>query len=77
MILQKYLNQEQLFKVCLSVNSRSNLMLSWEMPSKNIFFAYFASIMGTLKGSSGQFFNFSIQSQNFTVGLTGPNLQWV
>ena len=26
-------------------------------------------IMGTLKGSTGRFFNFSAQSQNFTGGL--------
>ena len=77
MILQKYLNQEQLFKVCLSVNSRSNLYAQLGNALQKHFFAYFASIMSTLKGSTGQFFNFSIQSQNFTVGLTGPNLQWV
>ena len=49
-------------------------MLSWEMPSKNIFFAYSALIMGTLKGSTSQFFNFSAQSQNFTGGSNGPDL---
>ena len=36
-----------------------------------IFFAYSAFIMGTLKGSTGQIFNFSTQSQNFTVGSNG------
>ena len=30
--------------------------------------------MDTLKGSTDRFFNFSAQSQNFTGGLTGPNL---
>ena len=29
------------------------------------FFAYPALIMDTLKGSTGRFFNFSAQSQNF------------
>ena len=29
------------------------------------FFAYSALIMGTLKGSTGRFFDFSVQSQNF------------
>ena len=28
--------------------------------------------MGTLKGSTGRFFNFSAQSQDFTGGLTDP-----
>ena len=27
--------------------------------------------MGTLKGSTGQIFNFNTQSQNFTVGSNG------
>ena len=44
------------------------------MPSKNTFFAYSVLIMGTLKGSIGQFFNFSAQSENFTGGLNGPDL---
>ena len=44
------------------------IMLGWEMPYKNIFFAYSAFIMGTLKGSTRQFFNFSAQSQNFIGG---------
>ena len=48
-------------------------MLSWEMPSKNIFFPYSALIMGTLKGSTGRFFNFSAQSQNFTGDSNGPD----
>ena len=38
------------------------------------FFAYFALIMGTLKGSSGRFFNFSAQGQDFTGGLNGHDL---
>ena len=50
------------------------IMLSWKMPSKNIFFGYSALIMDTLKESTGRFFNFSAQSQNFTGGSAGPNL---
>ena len=38
------------------------------------FFAYSALIMGTLKGSTSRFFNFSAQSQNFTGGLNRPDL---
>ena len=38
------------------------------------FFAYSALTMGTLKGSTSQFFNFSAQSQNFTGGSNGPDL---
>ena len=49
-------------------------MLIWEMPSKKMFFTYSALIMGALKGSTGRFFHFSAQSQNFTVGSTGPDL---
>ena len=49
------------------------IMLSYEMPPKT-FFAYSALIMGTLKGSTGWFFNFSAQSQNFTGGSNGPDL---
>ena len=30
--------------------------------------------MGNLKGSTGQFFNFSAQNQNFTGRLPGPDL---
>ena len=40
----------------------------------NTFFAYSALIMGTLKGSTSRFFNFSAQSQNFTGGLNRPDL---
>ena len=43
-------------------------MLSWEMPSKNIF-VHSTLIMGTLRGSIRQFFNFSAQSQKFYRGL--------
>ena len=50
-------------------------MLSWEMPSKNIFFTCSALIMGTLKGSTDRFFNFGAQSQNFTGGSDGPDLR--
>ena len=39
-------------------------MLIWKI-------AYSAFIMGTLKGSTGQNFNISTQSQNFTVGSNG------
>ena len=49
------------------------IMFNWEMASKNIF-TYSALILGTLKSSSSQFFNFSAQSQNFTGGLNGPDL---
>ena len=34
-------------------------------------FAYFALIMGILKGFTDRFFNFNAQSQNFAGGLTG------
>ena len=37
-------------------------------------FAYSALIMGTLKGSTDRFFNFSAQSQNFAGGSYGPDL---
>ena len=37
------------------------------------FFTYSALIVGTLKGSTGRFFNFSAQSQNFTGGSNGPD----
>ena len=30
--------------------------------------------MGTLKGSTGRFLNFSAQSHNFTGGSNGPDL---
>ena len=30
--------------------------------------------MGTLEGATGQFFDFSAQSQHFTGGLAGPEL---
>ena len=36
-------------------------------------FVYSALIVGTLKGFTGRFFNFSAQSQNFAGGLTGPD----
>ena len=48
-----------------------NIMLSWEMPSKT-FFAYPDLIIGTLKGSTDQCFNFSAQSQHFTVVRLDP-----
>ena len=47
------------------------IILSWAMPSKNTFFSYSAFIVGTWKGSTGRFFNFSFQSQNFTGGSNG------
>ena len=46
-------------------------MLSWEMPSKT-FFAYPDLIIGTLKGSTDQCFNFSTQSQHFTAVRLDP-----
>ena len=41
---------------------------------QNYCFAYSTLIMGTLKGSTGQFFNFIAQSQNFTGSPNGPDL---
>ena len=46
-------------------------MLSWEMTSKT-FFAYPDLIIGTLKGSTDQCFNFSAQSQHFTAVRLDP-----
>ena len=46
------------------------------MPSEFFFFVVFensALIMDTLKGSTGLFFGFSTQRQNFTGGPTGPD----
>ena len=40
------------------------------------FFAYSALIMGTLKGSTGRFFNVSAQSQNFTGDSAGPDVPY-
>ena len=48
-------------------------MLNLKYPPKT-FFAYSALKMDTLKGSTGRFFNFSAQNQNFTGALIGPNL---
>ena len=47
------------------------IMLSLAMPYENIFFSYSAFIVGTWKCSTGLFFNFSVQSQNFTGGSNG------
>ena len=52
---------------------RHTIMLSWEMPSKNVF-CLFCFDNVTLKGSTSQFFNFSAQSQNFTGSSNGPDL---
>ena len=41
---------------------------------KKTFFTYSTLIMGTLKGSTGQLFNFSAQSKNLTGALNGPDL---
>ena len=49
-------------------------MPSSGMPSKNTFFAYSALILSFLKGSTSRFFNFSAQSQTFTVRLNAPDL---
>ena len=38
------------------------------------FIAYSAFIMGTLKGTTGRFFNFSAQSQKITGSSNGPEL---
>ena len=46
-------------------------MLSWEMPSET-FFAYPDFIIGTLKGSTDQYFNFNAQSQHFTAVRLDP-----
>ena len=45
------------------------------MPSEFFFFFFenSALIMDTLKGSTGLFFSFSTQRQNFTGGPTGPD----
>ena len=38
------------------------------------FIAYSAFVMGTLKGTTGRFFNFSAQSQKITGSSNGPEL---
>ena len=45
--------------------SRSNHYAQLGNALQKHFFAYSALIMGTLKGSTGRFFDFSVQSQNF------------
>ena len=56
------------------IYSRPHYYAQLGNPLQTHFFAYSALIMGILKGSVGQFFNFIAQSQNFTGGLAGPNL---
>ena len=51
-------------------NSRSHHYAQLGNALQKHFLAYSALIMGTLKGSTGRFFYFSAQSQNFTAGLT-------
>ena len=48
-------------------------MLNLKCPPK-AFFAYSALKMDTLKSSTGRFFNFSAQNQNFTGALVRPDL---
>ena len=45
--------------------SRSNHYAQLGNALQKHFFAYSALIMGTLKGSTDRFFDFSVQSQNF------------
>ena len=54
--------------------SRSHYYAQLENALQKHFFAYSALIMDTLKKSTGRFFNFSAQSQNFTGGSARPNL---
>ena len=61
--------------VCrLSPVSRSHHYAQLRNALQKHFFAYSALIMGTLKGSTDRFFDFSAQSQNFTGGLNEPDL---
>ena len=56
------------------INSWSHLDAQLGNAFQNIFFAYSALIVGTLKGSTSWSFNFSAQSQNFTGGWTELDL---
>ena len=63
-----------LLSILQSGNSRSHHYAQLGNALQKHFFAYSALIMGTLKGSTGRFFNFSAISQNFTGGSTGLDL---
>ena len=54
--------------------SRSHLYTQLGNALQVHFFEYSALTMRTLKGSTGRFFCFSAQSQNFTGDWTGPDL---
>ena len=57
------------------LNSQSHHYAQLGNALQKHFFAYFASIMDTLKGFTGQIFKFfCAQSQNFTWSSTGPDL---
>ena len=51
-----------------------NMMLGWEMLSKNIFCLFWINNGYCKKVPPADFFNFSIQSQHFTGKSTGPDL---
>ena len=51
------------------LNSRSSHYAQLGNALQKHFFAYSPLIIGTLKGSTGRFFNFSTQSQNLTGEL--------
>ena len=61
-------------KLFVILDSRSHHYAQLQNALQKHFFAYSTLIMGTLKGSTGRFFNFSTQSQNFAGGSNGPNL---
>ena len=57
------------------LNSQSHHYAQLGNALQKHFFAYFASIMDTLKGFTGQIFKFfCAQSQNFTGSSTGSDL---
>ena len=57
-----------------TLHSRSHHFAELGNALQKHFFAYSALIMGTLKGSTDRFFDFSAQSQNFTGSSNGPDL---
>ena len=64
---------ETYFHINLANITRSHHYAQLGNALRKHFFSYSALIMGTLKDSTGQFFNFSTQSQNFTGGSNGPD----
>ena len=63
-----------MFKFSAKTFTRSHHYVQLGNALQKHFFAYSALTMGTFKGSTSRFFNFSAQSQNFTGDLTGPDL---